>query len=159
LLGLSVALGCDNQTANRINQDINKSTGTDKATDGTTDKTTVEQSSATKTSTTTDDEGPPKPDNSAVNKRDNDSNAKTPIDQSEDQANVNKTAEIRRRVVDLPDLSVNARHVKIITDPSGKVTLRGPVESQAEHDAIVKIAKDVAGNEAVDDQIDVKADK
>ena len=54
-------------------------------------------------------------------------------------------------------MSVNARNVKIIT-ADGKVTLRGPVNTQEEKDAIDGIAKNVAGKDNVDNQIEV-ADK
>jgi osmotically-inducible protein OsmY len=139
LLGLAALVGCDTTTTNPNQQDINKATNTDRG-------AAVE----------TDNNGPPKPDNTAVNKRDADGDTKTPLDQSNASADIDKTAEIRRRVVDLPDMSVNARNVKIITDETGKVSLRGPVENQAEHDAIVKIAKEVAGNDNVEDQLEIK---
>src|SRR5688500_7943760 len=66
------------------------------------------------------------PDNTAVNKRDAEVNTKTPIDQKENQADVSLTAKIRRQVLDVKDLSIDARNAKIIT-ADGKVTLRGPV--------------------------------
>ena len=95
-----------------------------------------------------------RPDNTAVNERDAEGASKTPIDQDENQADVERTAEIRKRVMDAPDLSVNAQNAKIITS-QGKVTLRGPVNSQAEHDTLVRIATDVAGAENVDNQLEV----
>jgi hyperosmotically inducible protein len=94
------------------------------------------------------------PDNSAVNQRDRDSEAKTPLDQSNTQADIDITAKIRQRVVDLPGLSVNARNVKIVT-ADGKVTLRGPVAHADERTAIEKIAKDVAGAEKVESQLEI----
>lgn len=98
----------------------------------------------------------PAPDNTAANRRDMDSsaNAKTPFDQSEATDDIETTAKIRQRVVDLPEMSVNARNVKIITI-AGKVTLRGPVNSADERDVIDKIAKDVAGEQNVDNQLEV----
>jgi len=94
------------------------------------------------------------PDNTAVNERDRETSAKTPIDQKETQRDVNITAEIRKQVLDHKDMSVNARNVKIIT-ADGKVTLRGPVNSKEERDVIDGIAKSVAGKENVEDQIEV----
>jgi len=126
LLVLVVATGCDTTTTSR-----NKSTGT---------STTVTDSAT--------------PDNTAINERDRSGETKTPLDQSEDSADREITAKIRQRVVDLPEMSVNAQNVKIIT-AGGKVTLRGPVNSADERDAIEKIAKDVAGAEHVDNQIDI----
>ena len=88
------------------------------------------------------------PDNTAVNERDREPSAKTPIDQKETQRDVNVTAEIRKQVLAHENMSVNARNVKIIT-ADGKVTLRGPVNTQEEKDAIDGIAKNVAGKDNV----------
>src|ERR1051325_8304845 len=76
-------------------------------------------------------------DNTAVNDRDRDSATKTPIDQNENQADIDITANIRKRVVDTK-MSVNAQNVKIITQ-DGKVTLRGPVKSEDEKTQIGKM--------------------
>ncbi|HMC12011.1 MAG TPA: BON domain-containing protein [Pirellulaceae bacterium] len=98
------------------------------------------------------------PDNTAVNARDANRTIrepKLPIDQKETQHDVDITAKIRQRVVNTEGFSINARNVKIIT-ADGRVTLRGPVDSAAEHDKIVQIAHELAGKEMVDDQIEVK---
>ena len=97
---------------------------------------------------------PVAPDNTAVNKRDADGASKTPIDQNENQADVNTTAKIRQRVLDVQDLSINGRNVKIMT-ANGKVTLRGPVNSTEEKESIGKIALEVAGEGNVDNQLEV----
>jgi osmotically-inducible protein OsmY len=89
-----------------------------------------------------------------VNKRDAEGAAKTPIDQNENQADVNTTAKIRQRVLDVNDLSINGRNVKIMT-ADGKVTLRGPVNSTEEKESIGKIAQEVAGEGNVDNQLEV----
>jgi len=98
------------------------------------------------------------PDNTAVNARDADRvtrNPKLPIDQKENQADIDITAKIRQQVLKTDGLSVNARNAKIIT-ADGKVTLRGPVESAAERDTIARIAREVAGDANVEDQLEVK---
>lgn len=95
------------------------------------------------------------PDNTAVNERDRAPAAKTPIDQNENQRDVNITAEIRKQILAHENMSVIARNVKVIT-ADGKVTLRGPVNSAEEKDVIDGIAKKVAGKENVDNQIEVK---
>ena len=77
------------------------------------------------------------PDNTAVNKRDAEANTKTPLDQKENQADVNLTAKIRREVLDVKDLSIDARNAKIIT-ADGKVTLRGPVQSAEERETLAE---------------------
>jgi osmotically-inducible protein OsmY len=51
-------------------------------------------------------------------------------------------------------MSINARNIKIVTS-QGKVTLRGPVASAAEKDAIDKMARDVAGSDNVDNQLEI----
>jgi hyperosmotically inducible periplasmic protein len=51
-------------------------------------------------------------------------------------------------------MSVNAQNVKIITQ-DGKVTLRGPVETLEEKAAIEKIAQDVAGDNRVENLLEV----
>ncbi len=95
----------------------------------------------------------PKMDNSEINERDQGSNAKTPLDQNENQKDIDITAKIRRQVVDT-ELSVNAQNVKIMTQ-DGKVTLRGPVATIDEKNQIEMIARKVAGDANVDNQIDV----
>ncbi|MBC7854639.1 MAG: BON domain-containing protein, partial [Pirellulaceae bacterium] len=66
------------------------------------------------------------------------------------------TADIRKQILAHEDMSINARNVKIIT-ADGKVTLRGPVNSPSERDIIEKIARDVAGKDNVDNQLEVAA--
>ncbi len=93
-------------------------------------------------------------DNTAVNKRDRDSAAKTPMDQNENKLDIGITADIRKRVVDTK-MSVNAQNVKIITQ-DGKVTLRGPVKTADEKKRIEEIARAVAGENNVDSQLEVE---
>ena len=95
-----------------------------------------------------------KRDDTAVNERDRSDSAKTPIDQNENKADVETTANIRKRVVDTK-MSVNAQNVKIITQ-DGKVTLRGPVASQEEKDRVEKFAIEVAGAGNVENQLEVQ---
>lgn len=93
-------------------------------------------------------------DNSAVNKRDRDSMAKTPLDQNENQADIDITAGIRKQVVDTK-MSVNAQNVKIITQ-DGVVTLRGPVKTADEKKQIEDMARNFAGVKSVDSQLEVE---
>jgi len=101
---------------------------------------------------------PAEPDNTAVNQRDANAATKTPIDQKETQRDVNVTASIRKRVVDTEHFSINARNVKIITE-DGKVVLRGPVNSAEEKEKIDAIAREIAGKDNVENQIEVKEAK
>jgi len=99
------------------------------------------------------------PDNTAVNARDTNRETrepKLPIDQKETKTDVDMTAKIRQRVLATEGMSINARNVKIIT-ADGRVTLRGPVDSSAERDTVAKIARELAGENNVDDQIEVKS--
>jgi hyperosmotically inducible periplasmic protein len=93
-------------------------------------------------------------DNTEVNVRDRSNAAKTPIDQNENQKDIDITANIRKRVVDTK-MSINAQNVKIITQ-DGKVTLRGPVKSADEKAQIEKLAHEVAGPANVDNQLEVQ---
>lgn len=95
-----------------------------------------------------------RPDNTSVNKRDRNADTKTPIDQDENQDDVNLTATIRKTIVNTEGMSVNARNVKIITS-KGKVTLRGPVASAEEKEKIEKFAKDAAGEGNVTSELEV----
>jgi osmotically-inducible protein OsmY len=93
-------------------------------------------------------------DNTAINQRDQNDSAKTPMDQSNNQKDIDTTAEIRKQILD-SGMSINAQNVKIITD-NGKVTLRGPVETAEEKQKIETIAQNVAGATNVDSQLEVK---
>ncbi len=96
---------------------------------------------------------PVDPTNTAVNKRDSNSTAKTPLDQNENKTDIHITAEIRKQVVDTK-MSVDAHNVKIITQ-DGMVTLRGPVATAEEKQQIEAMAKSVAGADKVDNQLEV----
>lgn len=85
------------------------------------------------------------PDNTAVNERDAEGTTKTPFDQSNEQSQIDLVAKIRSEVMEIDDLSTNGGNVKIITE-GGNVTLRGPVNSEAERDAIVKVAAAATGD-------------
>ncbi len=94
-------------------------------------------------------------DNTVNNKIDRDSNlTKTPIDQNENRNDIAISASIRKQVVDTK-MSITAQNVIIIT-ADGKVTLRGTVKSDEEKQRIEAIAKEVAGNTNVDNQIAVE---
>ncbi len=94
--------------------------------------------------------------NTGVNIRDRDSTAKTPLDQNENKADIDITAEIRKRVVE-SKMSVNAHNVKIITQ-DGTVTLRGPVKTEEEKRTIEQIALTAAGANKVDNKLEVNND-
>ena len=96
----------------------------------------------------------PNADNTQKNQRDRDESALTPIDQSNDPADLKITAETRKMLVGDESLSTNAKNVKVITI-SGVVTLRGPVASEAEKAAVAKYANK-AGAKSVTNELEVK---
>jgi hyperosmotically inducible protein len=99
----------------------------------------------------------PDADNTAKNVRDRDDAALTPGDQGNSPADREVTQKIRKAlVIDASGYSVTAKNIKIIT-VNGKVTLRGPVKTDAEKMGIATIATSVAGAGNVDDQLEVKA--
>ncbi len=95
------------------------------------------------------------PDNSQRNERDRTGQTKTPMDQSNDPADLKLVQTIRQAVVKDGSLSMTAKNVKIIT-AGGQVTLRGPVNTADEKSAIEAHAKKAAGDTKVDSQIEVK---
>lgn len=95
----------------------------------------------------------PNVDNTAINERDRGDATMTPLDQDENQQDIDITAGIRKRVVDT-DMSVNAKNVKIMTR-NGRVTLRGPVGTVQEKQQIETIALAIAGEGNVDNQLEI----
>ena len=93
-------------------------------------------------------------DNSAMNIRDRDGDTMTPLDQSNQQGDVEITRAIRTGLVGDDSLGINAHNVKVIT-VDGRVTLRGPVASTAEQAKVVAMAKQVAGSGRVQNHLDV----
>ena len=94
------------------------------------------------------------PDNSAVNVRDRNDQTKTAGDQAENEADRTISQNIRKELSADDSLSTNGKNVKIIT-ADGKVTLRGPVKSDAEKSAIASKAQQVAGVKNVDNQLEI----
>lgn len=91
--------------------------------------------------------------NTKINDRDR-HGAVTPMDQGGGNDR-DITAAIRRSVVADGALSFTAKNVKIIVS-GGKVTLRGPVKSDAERSSIEAKAKSASGVSEVDNQLEVK---
>jgi hyperosmotically inducible periplasmic protein len=96
-----------------------------------------------------------KPDNTAVNKRDQEPGAATADQQKMNETDRDITAKIRKAVVADKTLSTYAHNVKIISQ-DGVVTLKGPVRSDEEVKTIVAMATEVAGSaDKVINQMDV----
>jgi hyperosmotically inducible protein len=99
---------------------------------------------------------PPGPaaDNTKINERDRSGAALTPMDQGNGEGDLKITQQIRKAVMADSSLSFTAKNVKIIA-VNGKVTLRGPVKTDHERQAIADQARKVAGATNVDDQLEV----
>jgi hyperosmotically inducible periplasmic protein len=97
----------------------------------------------------------PAADNTRKNERDRSGETATSGDQSNNQEDVKITAAIRRAVVGDKSLSMTAKNVKIIT-ANGTVTLRGPVNNDAEKTKIAELAQSAAGGAKIDNQLEVK---
>jgi len=95
-----------------------------------------------------------KPDNTRSNSADRDGKQTTAIQQSNSPNDLETTRSIRRAVVADKTLSTYAHNVKIIT-AEGKVTVRGPVRTDAEKRTIEAKAAEVAGAANVVSEISV----
>ena len=97
-------------------------------------------------------------DNTGRNKRDRNNATLTPGDQGRTKEDVEVTRQIRRGIVRDKSLSITAKNIKIITR-DGNVTLRGPVKTETEKEAILAKAKEIATTaHPVTDQLEVKSD-
>lgn len=96
-------------------------------------------------------------DNTGKNVRDRADATLTPEDQGESAADREITQKVRKAITSAPgDYSVTAKNIKVIT-ANGKVTLRGPVKTEDEKTSIASLAKGIAGEANVDDQLEVKS--
>jgi len=93
------------------------------------------------------------PDNSANNRTQN--QTQTADQQKNNTSDRELTAKIRRAVVADKSLSTYGHNVKIIV-LGGAVTLKGPVHSDAEKQAIAAKAADVVGQDKVTNEITIK---
>jgi hyperosmotically inducible protein len=96
----------------------------------------------------------PAPDNTKVNKE-----AQPTADQAKNSKSDRELmSEIRRAVVKDSSLSTYAHNIKIVAS-QGKVTLRGPVDSEDEKKNIESKATEIAGSGNVTNMLSVKAKK
>lgn len=95
------------------------------------------------------------PDNSRVNERDRSGDSLTAADQGSSEGDRKLTQQIRQAVMKDKSLSFTAKNVKIIT-LNGKVTLRGPVNTEQERNAIDAAARGVAGASHVENLLEIK---
>jgi osmotically-inducible protein OsmY len=101
------------------------------------------------------DQSAKKADDTGVNKRDRSGDTLTPGDQGNNDSDRELARNVRRAIVKNDQLSTTAKNIKIIAS-GGKVTLRGPVKSEAEKNQIASIAQGVQGASSVDNQLEIK---
>jgi osmotically-inducible protein OsmY len=94
-------------------------------------------------------------DNTKLNQRDKNAAQPTADQQKNTRSDRDITQQIRRAIVEDKSLSTYAHNVKIITQ-NGQVTLRGPVRSDDEKRAVETKAAELAGENRVTSQLDVK---
>lgn len=98
------------------------------------------------------------PDNTKKNTRDQKPESVTPVEQSNNKADIEATARLRQLVVKQKGLSVDAQNVKIITK-DGEMWLRGPVKTTEEKQLIERLAKKAAGKRTVKSEIEVEVSR
>jgi hyperosmotically inducible protein len=96
----------------------------------------------------------PAPDNTKINQRDRNSTDPTADQQKENASDRHIAQQIRQSVVKDKTLSTYAHNIKIISQ-GGKVTLKGPVRSEEEKEAIEVKAAAVVGQENLTSELQV----
>lgn len=97
----------------------------------------------------------PAADNTKVNERDRSKNEPTADQQKDNRTDRDITQHIRQSIMKDKSLSTYAHNVKVICQ-DGMVTLKGPVKSEDEKRAIEAKATEVAGENKVTSQLEVK---
>jgi osmotically-inducible protein OsmY len=105
-----------------------------------------------------DAQSPTPPDNTKVNKRDQQPSSPTADQQSERMSDRDLAKQIRRDIVKDDSLSTYAHNVKVIVQ-NGTVTLKGPVRSEEEKQAVESKATAIAGDGKVTNQLEVAPKK
>jgi hyperosmotically inducible periplasmic protein len=100
-------------------------------------------------------DAPPSADNTKVNQRDQNANEPTADQQKDNHSDRDITQQIRQAIMKDKSLSTYAHNVKIITQ-DGQVTLKGPVRSDDEKKAIEAKATEIAGQNKVSNELEVK---
>ena len=100
-------------------------------------------------------QAPPATDNTQTNQRDRSSNEPTADQQKDSHSDRDITQQIRKSIMKDKSLSTYAHNVKIITQ-NGQVTLTGPVRSEDEKKAIEAKAAEIAGDNKVNSELNVK---
>jgi osmotically-inducible protein OsmY len=88
----------------------------------------------------------PAPDNTKMNERDRNQAATTADQQSNEKTDRDITQQVRKALINDKSLSSYAHNVKIVTQ-NGVVSLKGPVRSDEEKNAIEAKAAEVSGKD------------
>ncbi len=96
------------------------------------------------------------PDNTKVNQRDRSPDEATADQQKSNRSDRDMTQQIRRSIAKDKSISTYGHNVKVVTQ-NGMVTLKGPVRSEEEKQAIQSKAAEIAGgNDKINDQMEIK---
>ena len=93
-------------------------------------------------------------DNTKMNQRDRQPSEQTADQQKENSSDRQLAQQIRQSFVHDKSLSTYAHNVKIIAE-DGKVTLKGPVRSEEEKNALAAKAAEIAGSSNVQNELNV----
>lgn len=96
------------------------------------------------------------PDNTKMNAQDRDKASPTADQQKDNRSDREITQQIRQSLMKDKSLSTYGHNVKIITQ-NGQVTLKGPVRSDDEKKAIEAKATEVAGENKVTSELNIKS--
>jgi hyperosmotically inducible protein len=94
-------------------------------------------------------------DNTKVNERDRSQNEPTADQQKDNRSDRDITQQIRQSIMKDKSLSTYAHNIKIVTK-DGQVTLKGPVRSEDEKQAIEAKAAEVARDGKVTSELNIK---
>jgi len=97
----------------------------------------------------------PAADNTKVNERDRSQTEPTADQQKDNRSDQDITQQIRQSIMKDKSLSTYAHNVKVVTQ-NGQVTLKGPVRSEEEKKTVEAKATEVAGENKVTSQLDIK---
>jgi osmotically-inducible protein OsmY len=103
----------------------------------------------------TSQQAPPNVDNTKTNERDQSASEQTADQQKENRSDRDITQQIRQSIMKDKSLSTYAHNVKVITT-NGQVMLKGPVRSEEEKKAVEAKAAEIAGENKVTSELNIK---
>ena len=103
----------------------------------------------------TSQQAPPAADNTKTNQRDRSASEPTADQEKENRSDLDITQQIRQSIMKDKSLSTYAHNIKIVTQ-NGQVTLKGPVQSGDEKRAVETKAAEVAGQDKISSELDIK---